>query len=160
MIDMLLNTLYTLFIIAVFAMFLGFPVLYFVDIYKKKHIIQAELISWTINKYSSDISGNIEITNLTSPTLFIKKIYVRPSTNTTAFSKIKYSGRIEPNQNTVSFPITLSMLDKKSVSVVFPIDISGYYEFMSNPSNRPWTLILKTNRLGRKYRISTPVVYD
>jgi len=153
--NMLAKILYILYIMIVGAFSIGLPVLYFISIYKKKYMLKAELLKWKHNKYSSEISCDIGITNISKPTFLINEVYIRPAYSSSAFSKKRYMGTIDKGK----FPISFSMLQKKKLSVSFPIDLSSYYDINEKPSktDKQWLLILKTNRLERDFRIDAPV---
>jgi len=57
-------------------------------------------------------------------------------------------------------PVKLSMFDKKKLEVVFPINLSSYEEknYRDKARSKPWTIILKTNRLPLRYKISSPLL--
>jgi len=134
--------------------FIGMSMLYFVSIYRKKYMLKVELLKWKHNKYSSEISCDIGITNISKPTFLINGVYIKPAYSSSAFSKKRYMGTIEKG----NFPISFSTLQRKKFSISFPIDLSSYYDIDENNSktNKQWLLILKTNRLEREFRIDAP----
>ncbi len=152
--SLFLNILYGINVILMSAFSIGLPLLCFASIYKKKYSIKAELLSWKHDKYSSKISCDIGITRLSKPPFLVNAVYIKPAYSSSAFSKRRYIGDIEKG----NFPVFISTLQKRKISVSFPIDLSSYYDINKNISkaNKQWLLILKTNRLERAFRIDAP----
>jgi len=156
--NILQKFLFSIYAVAMAAFSIGLPVLYFVGIYKRKYTVKAELLSWKYDKYSTNITCDIGLTSLSNSPFLINGICIKPAYNSSAFNKKRYEAAIESGKDTDGFPIYFSTLQRRKISVSFPIDLSSYYDINENNSKakKPWLLILKTNRLEREFRIDSP----
>lgn len=149
--------LYVLYVMLFAAFSISMPILYFMGIIRRKYVVKAELISWRHNKYSSDITCDIGITNLAQPPFLIKSIYIKPAFNSSSFRKKRYVGTIQSDKKVNQFPLSLSVLQKKKITISFSVDLSHYYhEEYESKDAKQWTLIFKTNRLERNFKIDAP----
>ena len=128
------------------------PVLWFFVLYHRRYRVSVDNILLSHDKCSQNISCTFKITNLSKPPFAIKKIYIKPKSSSYTNKKRKYLGKI---QSTNNLPIVLSSLDPQNPTVTFPIDLS---EFNDNDKSydKSWILILKTNRLTRRFKASPP----
>ena len=144
---------YVLIAILSFAYTICVPVLWVAAVYQRKYRTSVDNIAWTHDSSSDNISCSLEVTNIASPPLTMKEVYVKPSISSYDYKKVKYIGE-------GGLPVELSMLDKKKLEVVFPINLSSYEEknYRDKARSKPWTIILKTNRLPLRYKISSPLL--
>jgi hypothetical protein len=117
-------------------------------------MVNTELLLWKHDRYSSNIICDIGLTNLSGHSVLITDVYIKPAYSCDYFTRNRYKGEV----GNVTFPISLSSLQKKKISVSFPIDLSNYYvaDEKNIRANKPWLLILKTNHLQRSFTIDAP----
>lgn len=155
--SLILKIIYVTYITLVVAISLTLPVLYVFALVRKKYVVKAQLLSWKHDKYSCEITCDIGITNLAQPPFLVKGIYIKPAFNSSSFRKIKYVGIIASDNEAAQLPLSFSVLQKKKVTVSFPIDLSNYYDDKKHgKATKQWTLIFSTNRLQRNFKIDAP----
>lgn len=151
---MLQKILFVIYMPIMWFMALGLPALWCIAIYKKKYMVNAELLLWKHDRYSSNIICDIGLSNLSGHSVLVTDVYIKPAYSCDYFTRERYKGEVWK----VRFPTSLSSLQKKKISISFPIDLSNYYAVneKNTKANKPWLLILKTNHLERAFTIDAP----